>query len=272
MGMIGGSLALSLKKNKLSKKIFAYDKDKKSLISAKQKKLIDGYDYSNFSHLPQAGLIIICTPIGAYRQVFKIIKKHMSKDCMITDVGSTKTSIATEAEKIFGNKQKCLNESHTITGKEKSGVSNAESNLFLNKTVIITPTKKTDKTLLSKIKNFWKKIDCKVEILSPLLHDVIMSETSHVPHLISYSLVNSIFRNKNIKNIHNFTGGGFKDFARIAKSNPIMWRDICQHNKKNIAASLGLFINDLKSLRKQVQQNDFQKLYNLFKKTRKKLS
>ena len=248
------------------------DKNKKSLISAKQKKLIDAYDFSNFSHLQQADLIIVCTPIGAYRQIFKIIKKYMSKDCIITDVGSTKTSIVTEAEKIFGNKQKCFIGSHPLAGKEKSGVSNAESNLFLNTTVIITPTSKTNKNLLSKIKNFWKKIDCKVEILSPLLHDVIMSETSHVPHLISYSLVNSIFRNKNIKNIHNFTGGGFKDFARIAKSNPIMWRDICQHNKKNIAASLGLFINDLKSLRKQVQQNDFQKLYNLFKKTRQKLS
>ncbi|MEC9206173.1 MAG: prephenate dehydrogenase/arogenate dehydrogenase family protein [Pseudomonadota bacterium] len=272
LGMIGGSLALSIKKNKISKKIFAYDKDKKNLVFAKNKGLIDDYDNKNFKYLEQADLIIISTPISAYKSVLKRIKKFKNKNCIITDVGSTKTSILNDIDDIFGEEQKCFVGSHPLAGKEKSGVKNASLNLFLNATVIITPTKETDRPALSQVRKVWKKIGCRIEILNPFLHDIIMSETSHVPHLVSYSLVNSICNNKNVKNIHNFTGGGFKDFARIAKSDPTMWRDICKYNKKNIIAFLNVFVNNLKSLKSQIHQNNFQKLYSFFKKTRRKLS
>ncbi len=272
LGMIGGSLALSIKINKISKDIFAYDKNKKSLLFAKQKGLIKGYDDNKFRHLRESDLIIVCTPINAYKNALKIINKYKSENCIITDVGSTKASIVKEVEKIFGKKQKCFIGSHPLAGKETSGVKNASSNLFSNTTAIITPTENINKFTLNKITKFWKKIGCEVETLNPFLHDIIMSETSHVPHLVSYSLVNSIYKDKNIKNIHNFTGGGFKDFARIARSDPIMWKDICEHNKKNIINFLNIFLKDLESLKSQIRKNNFQKLYSFFKKTRKKLS
>ena len=272
IGMIGGSIAHSLKDNKISKNIFAYDTNNKSLIFAKKNKIINDYDDSSFKYLKQADLIIICTPISAYKKIFEIIKIHKNRDCIITDVGSTKVSVIKDIIKVFGEEQKYFTGSHPLAGREKSGIRYAQPDLFLNATVIITPTRKTNILCQNKIKRFWRKLGCKVEILTPLLHDIIMSETSHVPHLVSYSLVNSIFKNRNIKKIHNFTGGGFKDFSRIACSDPVMWRDICKYNKRNIISSLDSFINDLKSLKIRLTKNDFGTLYSLFKKTKKRLS
>tara|TARA_B100000427_G_scaffold318686_1_gene316137 strand:- start:2 stop:844 length:843 start_codon:yes stop_codon:yes gene_type:complete len=271
LGMIGGSIALSLKKNKISKYIYAFDKDRKSLLYAKKNRIINDYD-KKFNYLKEADLIVICTPINAYNSILKRIKLSRNDKCIITDVGSTKKSIMQSATKIFGNKNNCFVGSHPLAGKEKSGVKNACPNLFNNAVAIITSSKVTDKIALKKIKLFWKKIGCNIELLSPELHDVIMSETSHVPHLISYSLVNSIYRSKNVKNIGRFTGGGFEDFARIARSNPIMWSDICQHNKKNILLSLDSFIKELKELKIKIRKNDYASLRSLFNKTKNKLS
>lgn len=272
LGMIGGSIAISLKKRNISKNIYAYDKNKKSLTFAKKHQIIDDYDTNSFKLLKQADLIIVCAPINSYKRIFEIIKIHKKPECIITDVGSTKTSVINCANNIFGKDQKCFVGSHPLAGKETSGVKNACPNLFMNAVTIITTTNSTNKASLNKIKSFWKKIGCKIETLTPPMHDIIMSETSHVPHLISYSLVNSIYKSKHVKNIDKFTGGGFKDFARIARSNPLMWRDICENNRKNILSSLRLFIKELKLLKLKINQNNYKELHSFFEKTKNKLS
>lgn len=270
LGMIGGSIAYSLKKNKIAKYIYAFDKDKKSLLFAKREKIINDFD-RDFNYLKESDLIIICTPINAYKSIFETIKSSKNNKCIITDVGSTKKTIMQLAAKVFGPNQTQFVGSHPLAGKEKSGVKNSSKNLFKDAVTIITGSKSIKKSTINKIKSFWKKIGCKTEVLTPDLHDVIMSQTSHIPHLISYGLVNSIYQSKKVKNIGRFTGGGFEDFARIARSNPVMWRDICQNNRRNILSSLDSFIKELKSLKLTIKRNDYKLLYSLFKKTRNKL-
>ena len=270
LGMIGGSIAYSLKKNKIAKYIYAFDKDKKSLLFAKRDKIINDFD-RDFNYLKESDLIIICTPINAYKSIFETIKSSKNNKCIITDVGSTKKTIMQLAAKVFGPNQTQFVGSHPLAGKEKSGVKNSSKNLFKDAVTIITGSKSIKKSTINKIKSFWKKIGCKTEVLTPDFHDVIMSQTSHIPHLISYGLVNSIYQSKKVKNIGRFTGGGFEDFARIARSNPVMWRDICQNNRRNILLSLDSFIKELKSLKLTIKRNDYKLLYSLFKKTRNKL-
>ena len=270
LGMIGGSIAYSLKKNKIAKYIYAFDKDKKSLLFAKREKIINDFD-RDFNYLKESDLIIICTPINAYKSIFETIKSSKNNKCLITDVGSTKKTIMQLAAKVFGPNQTQFVGSHPLAGKEKSGVKNSSKNLFKDAVTIITGSKSIKKSTINKIKSFWKKIGCKTEVLTPDFHDVIMSQTSHIPHLISYGLVNSIYQSKKVKNIGRFTGGGFEDFARIARSNPVMWRDICQNNRRNILLSLDSFIKELKSLKLTIKRNDYKLLYSLFKKTRNKL-
>ena len=270
LGMIGGSIAYSLKKNKIAKYIYAFDKDKKSLLFAKREKIINDFD-RDFNYLKESDLIIICTPINAYKSIFETIKSSKNNKCIITDVGSTKKTIMQLAAKVFGANQTQFVGSHRLAGKEKSGVKNSSKNLFKDAVTIITGSKSIKKSTINKIKSFWKKIGCKTEVLTPDFHDVIMSQTSHIPHLISYGLVNSIYQSKKVKNIGRFTGGGFEDFARIARSNPVMWRDICQNNRRNILSSLDSFIKELKSLKLTIKRNDYKLLYSLFKKTRNKL-
>ena len=270
LGMIGGSIAYSLKKNKIAKYIYAFDKDKKSLLFAKRDKIINDFD-RDFNYLKESDLIIICTPINAYKSIFETIKSSKNNKCLITDVGSTKKTIMQLAAKVFGPNQTQFVGSHPLAGKEKSGVKNSSKNLFKDAVTIITGSKSIKKSTINKIKSFWKKIGCKTEVLTPDFHDVIMSQTSHIPHLISYGLVNSIYQSKKVKNIGRFTGGGFEDFARIARSNPVMWRDICQNNRRNILLSLDSFIKELKSLKLTIKRNDYKLLYSLFKKTRNKL-
>jgi len=270
LGMIGGSIAYSLKKNKIAKYIYAFDKDKKSLLFAKREKIINDFD-RDFNYLKESDLIIICTPINAYKSIFETIKSSKNNKCIITDVGSTKKTIMQLAAKVFGPNQTQFVGSHPLAGKEKSGVKNSSKNLFKDAVTIITGSKSIKKSTINKIKSFWKKIGCKTEVLTPDFHDVIMSQTSHIPHLISYGLVNSIYQSKKVKNIGRFTGGGFEDFARIARSNPVMWRDICQNNRRNILSSLDSFIKELKSLKLTIKRNDYKLLYSLFKKTRNKL-
>ena len=271
--MMGGSIANAIKKNKLSKKIFGFDINDKNTKFAKRHKLIDEYDLlNNFYFLKKSELIIICSPTKSYKRALLIINKHRSDSALITDIGSTKKPIINELKKKIYNLSDNFIGSHPLAGTEKCGVKNFSSNLFKDKTVILTPTDKTLKKNLKLVANFWKKLGCNILTLSPEIHDDILAKTSHVPHLVSYALLNSIFENIKIKNIDKFTGGGFKDFARIAKSDPLMWKEICELNKHNIDMFLTEVIKNLNLVKKNIRNNNFNLLYKYFSKANKNLS
>ena len=256
LGMMGASLAKSIKSKKLTKKIYAYDSNAKSLEFAKEKKLINDCDHKDYKFLSESDFIIICAPMGSYLKIFKIIDKYKKPGAIITDIGSTKQNVIDASKLKISNHNDCFLGSHPLTGKETSGVTSYENNLFNKAVVLVTPTDKSDKGLIKKISKFWKDLQCKVKIISPELHDLVLSETSHLPHLVSFALVNIILNTKSIKNIKDYTGGGFRDFARLAHSDGLMWNDICMSNDKNVISSINMLIKELSFIKSMVKSND----------------
>ena len=233
LGMMGGSLAGAVKKSKITQKIYAYDISKSNLSFAKKNKIIDNYDQDNFKYLSNADLIIICAPIGAYKKIFSNIKKYKKPDAIITDIGSTKTEIVNIYKSIFTKNSNCFIGSHPLTGKESSTVKNSDTSLFSDAVVLLTPVS-DDINLIKRIGEFWRKLACKIFILNSKQHDLVLSETSHLPHMVSFALVNIILNTKSIEKIGDFTGGGFRDFARLAHSDSTMWQDICQIGRAHV--------------------------------------
>ena len=254
--MMGASLAKSIKSKKLAKKIYAYDSNAKSLEFAKEKKLINDYDRKGYKFLSESDFIIICTPMGSYLKIFKTIEKYKKSGVIITDIGSTKQNVIDASKLVISNHNDCFLGSHPLTGKETSGVTSYENNLFNKAIVLVTPTDKSNKGLIKKVSKFWKDLQCKVKMISPELHDLVLSETSHLPHLVSFALVNIILNTKSIKNIKDYTGGGFRDFARLAHSDALMWNDICLSNDKNIISSINMLIKELSFIKTMVKSND----------------
>ena len=269
LGMMGGSLAGAVKKSKMAQKIYAYDISKSNLSFAKKNKIIDNYDQDNFKYLSNADLIIICAPLGAYKKIFSNIKKYKKPDAIITDIGSTKTEIADIYQSIFTKSSNCFIGSHPLTGKESSTVKNSDISLFSDAVVLLTPVS-DDINLIKSIGEFWHKLACKTFVLNAKQHDLVLSETSHLPHMVSFALVNIILNTKSIEKIGDFTGGGFRDFARLAHSDPTMWQDICLSNSKNIVKSINRLKNELDLIKSLINKKD-KKLLKYFQNIKLKL-
>jgi prephenate dehydrogenase len=258
-----------VKKSKITQKIYAYDISKSNLSFAKKNKIIDNYDQDDFKHLSNADLIIICAPIGAYKKIFNNIKKYKKPDAIITDIGSTKTEIANIYKSIFNKNSNCFIGSHPLTGKESSTVKNSDALLFNGAVVLLTPVT-DDINLIKSIGEFWRKLACKIFVLNAKQHDLVLSETSHLPHMVSFALVNIILNTKSIEKIGDFTGGGFRDFARLAHSDSTMWQDICISNSKNIVKSINRLKKELDLIKSLINKKD-KKLFKYFQNIKSKL-
>ena len=269
LGMMGGSLAGAVKKSKIAQKIYAYDISKSNLSFAKKNKIIDNYDQDNFEHLSNADLIIICAPIGAYKKIFSNIKKYKKPDAIITDIGSTKTEIADIYKSIFTKNSNYFIGSHPLTGKGSSTVKNSDVSLFSDAVVLLTPVS-DDINLIKSIGKFWHKLTCKTFVLNAKQHDLVLSETSHLPHMVSFALVHIILNTKSIEKIGDFTGGGFRDFARLAHSDSTMWQDICLSNSKNIVKSINQLKKELDLIKSLINKKD-KKLFKYFQNIKLKL-
>ena len=269
LGMMGGSLARAVKKSKMAQKIYAYDISKSNLSFAKKNKIIDNYDQDNFQYLSNADLIIICAPIGAYKKIFSNIKKYKKPDATITDIGSTKTEIIDIYKSIFTKNSNCFIGSHPLTGKESSTAKNSDASLFNGAVVLLTPIS-DDINLIKSISEFWRKLACKIFVLNAKQHDLVLSETSHLPHMVSFALVNIILNTKSIEKIGDFTGGGFRDFARLAHSDSTMWQDICLSNTKNIVKSINRLKKELDLIKSLINKKD-KKLFKYFHNIKLKL-
>ena len=267
--MMGGSLAGAVKKSKVAHKIYAYDISKSNLSFSKKNKIIDNYDQDNFKYLSNADLIIICAPIGAYKKIFSNIKKYKKPDAIITDIGSTKTEIVDIYKSIFTTNSNCFIGSHPLTGKESSTVKNSDTSLFSDAVVLLTPAS-DDINLIKSIGRFWRKLACKTFVLNAKQHDLVLSETSHLPHMVSFALVNIILNTKSIEKIGDFTGGGFRDFARLAHSDSTMWQDICLSNSKNIVKSINRLKKELDLIKSLINKKD-KKLFKYFQNIKLKL-
>ena len=257
--MMGGSIAKAIRKSNTKIKIFATDINLKSLKYAKREKIINDFDSEDYRYLNKSDLIIICVPMLSYQSAIDIIQIHRKSDSLITDIGSTKKEICSQIKK-----NKLINKffvgSHPLTGKEKSSIKNASENIFKDSYVLLSTIDSSTRKTKKEITNFWRKLNCKIIPITPENHDKILSMTSHLPHILSFILVDLISRNKMIDNIDSYSGGGFRDLARLAKSDVAMWTDIIQTNRNNIISSISKFSNSLDNFIKIISKGDSRKI------------
>ncbi len=267
-GLIGASLGLAIKSNKLCKTIVGIDRSLKNLEDAfrinaidKRRKVID-------ERIQKSSIIFICTPVSSIDKIVSEISLYSNKDQVISDVGSVKNIFRRKTLNLNGVKFSLV-PGHPIAGTEHSGAINSQENLFRDKWCILTPLNRNKKSI-KMISEIWKNIGMKISIMKPSDHDKIMSMTSHLPHLIAFTIVGTAF-NLNIKKkneLINFAAGGFKDFTRIGSSDPKMWTDIFLENKDFLKETLELFLSDIKQLKYFIEKNQYKKIFNLLKRTK----
>ena len=270
LGLIGSSVALAIKKNRIAISTTGYAKSIKTRQTAKKIKLVSKVESSIEKTVKNADLVIICTPLGSYKKLFWEIKPHLKKHTIITDVGSAKTRVMADVKKII-SKEFDFIPAHPIAGTEKSGPEAGFAELFINRWCIITPYRDTNKKNILIVKKFWEKIGSSVEIMSPEHHDRVLAITSHLPHLIAYNIVNTAADLETVtkSDVIKYSASGFRDFTRIASSDPTMWRDIFINNKEAVLEMIGRFSEDLSVLQKAVRWNDEDTLFKIFSGTRK---
>ena len=268
-GLIGSSLARAVKENDLTSCLIGCDNSEENRSAAIELKLADKMLSCPKEAAKDADLIILATPLGVFEEIVKLIAPHLKKGAVITDVGSVKTSVAKIFKRHITDGVHAI-AGHPVAGTEQSGPKAGFSSLFKDRWCILTP-EKADPKALSHLIKFWESLGSNVEIMSPEHHDQVLAITSHVPHLIAYNIVGTARHLEEVtkSEVIKFSAGGFRDFTRIAASDPTMWRDVFLNNKEAVLEMLGRFSEDLTALQRSIRYGDGEALFELFDKTRR---
>jgi 3-phosphoshikimate 1-carboxyvinyltransferase len=264
LGLIGGSWVKALRQKAVVETIVGYDRNLDSMQQAKGLNIIDDCATSAAHAVEGADVVILSVPILANSEILKEIKGSLLASTIVTDVGSVKGQIAEDIRAIFGCDQPNFVLGHPIAGSERSGIAAADETLFQNHKVILTPQPNTSGCALDCVRELWTVVGAEIEEMSVAHHDEVLAATSHLPHLLAYSLVDTLAHSHENKEIFNYAAGGFRDFTRIAASNPKMWHDIFTANKSAVLDALDLFTHDLASLRQAVLESDSTSLMGVF--------
>lgn len=264
VGLIGGSLGQALKKHKLAKEVLGVSRRKETLVQAVKMNAIDHGSHDIKRAVVNADLVVLATPVSIVNAMFETIAPHIKKNCIITDVGSTKVSIVADAQKTLPNPAMFVG-SHPVAGSEKKGVEYSNPELFAKMNCIMTPTSDTHRHAVDRVKKMWSTMGAQVKIMSPEEHDQILAYVSHLPHLVAYALMSTIPDER-----LPFGAQGLKDTTRIAASNPEVWRDICFANARNIINAIDECAENLGRLRKAITDKDEKILMNELKNAKKK--
>ena len=268
VGLIGSSIARKIKTIDGKIKINIIDNSKENLEKSKLLKLGNIFSLDIDKKIEKSDIIFICTPISAYEKIFNKLNNFDLPNTIISDVGSSKVKVIELAESILKNK--IFVPGHPIAGTEKSGPENGLENLFKDKWFISTNCNLCNEKNIEYINSIWKKLGSKTITMKSKDHDSIMAITSHIPHLIAYNIVGTASElEEDIKSeVIKFSASGFRDFTRIASSDPVMWRDIMLSNKDEIISLFEKFNNDLKQILDAIKKDDGEFLVKKFKKTR----
>lgn len=269
IGLIGSSIARGIKKYNIANKVVGYAKTLKTRKKAMDLGYMDQVFDSASDAIQNANLVILCVPVGANRDIMIEISDNLSEGTILTDVGSVKAEVIKQLHDIVPDRVSFV-PAHPIAGTEFSGPESGFAELFDNKWCVLTPYEKCRKQDVEKVKNFWERLGMNVDEMSPEYHDLVLAITSHIPHLIAYNIVGTATNLAEItrKEVTKYAAGGFRDFTRIASSDPIMWRDIFLNNQEAVLEMLDKFSDDLSSLREAIKKKDGQELQKYFTKTR----
>ncbi len=268
VGLIGGSLARSLQLAGVCGEIVGCGRDEADLQKAVELGVIDRYEIDPAKAVVGADVVLLAVPLGAMRRVMSAIAPALSNKTILTDVGSAKQSVIADAQAIFGEIPQRFVPAHPIAGTEKSGVEASFSTLYQNRKVIITPLDDSDDDALRVVAAMWRITGAEVVEMSPSHHDRILAATSHLPHLLAFGLVDSLARMDDTSEVFQYAAGGFRDFTRIASSDPQMWHDICLANRSEILNMMARYRSDLDMLTEALQSGDSETLLECFSRAK----
>ena len=269
LGLIASSIALNIKSKKSRIKITGYSRTKKTRDEARKINfctVCDNYE----DCIKEANLVILCVPVGAMGDTMEKIAPYLSKSAIVTDVGSVKESVILEVQKKLPEDVFFV-PAHPLAGTENSGPSAGFASLFENRWCILTPSKNVPIEIIKKVKFFWEQLGSNVVEMNAKHHDLVLSVTSHAPHLIAFTMVGVADDFSKVTNseVINYSAAGFRDFTRLAASDPIMWRDVFLNNKDAALEILGRFTEELFTLQKAIRKKDGEYLLKYFERTRK---
>jgi len=260
VGLIGGSLALAIKKRKLADKVVGTSRHRKNLLLAKRAGAIDEGS-QDIGIIRGADLVIIAVPVNAVLKLAPRIAKIIGPGCIVSDVASTKQEIVMKLDKVFPR----YVGAHPMAGSEKRGIANSDDKMFNDSTCILTPTLKTDKKALAKIEKLWFCLGAKVITMPASVHDKALSFVSHLPHIVAFSLINTV-----PVQYLKFASSGLRDTTRIAASDSEIWNDIFLTNRGNVLAAIGLIQKNLASIKKAIASGNSNSLDRILKTAKKK--
>jgi len=264
VGLIGGSLARALRAAGYCGEVIGAGRDPAHLQQAVDLGVIDRFETEPGKAVAGADMVLLAVPLGAMGGVFAAIRGHLAEGAVLTDAGSAKVSIIDAARSAFGRVPGYFVPGHPIAGTENSGVAASLPDLYRGRRVILTPLEDTDPTAVSRVRTMWEAAGARVSEMEPVHHDAVLAATSHLPHVLAFTLVDSLARLGDREEIFAYAAGGFRDFTRIASSDPVMWRDICLANGDAIRRMIDRYIDDLRAINKAVSEHDGNRLLEIF--------
>jgi prephenate dehydrogenase len=262
-GLMGGSFALALKRAGLVKRVVGYSKSPSTTERARSLGVIDVEAPSALLAVSGADIVLIAVPVSATEATFKAIKHLVTPQMLIMDVGSTKREVIDAGRRALREQIGSFVPTHPIAGKEVSGVEHADADLYIGKQVILTPIERTLPSQLQRAVDVWTGLGCRVLQMSPEEHDAAFAAVSHLPHLISFALMNAIAGQAKGKEFLSLAGPGFRDFTRIAASDPTVWRDIMISNREELLAQTKIFKRNLETLELMISSSNSDALETL---------
>ena len=268
LGLLGGSVGLAVRESLPGSSTTGYDADPDVRQRAAERGLVDSVCDTAAEAVAGAELVVFCVPVGAMGAAATEIAGELSPGAIVTDVGSSKAAVGEALRSALPGAT--VIPAHPVAGTERSGPDAGFASLFRHRWCILTPPSGTDQEAIARLSAFWEALGANVEIMDAAHHDLVLAVTSHIPHLIAYTIVGTasdleeVTRGEVIK----YSAGGFRDFTRIAASDPVMWRDVFLTNREAVLEMLGRFTEDLTALQRAIRNGDGDALFDLFTRTR----
>lgn len=269
VGLIGGSLALALKKAGAVNEVVGYGRNEEARKQALELGIIDRAATSVADAVAQADMVFVAVPMGAMASVFKDMAGHLNPEAIITDGGSAKAQVVDAARAELGDAFRQFVPGHPIAGTEKSGPSAAFATLYREHRIVLTPVAETDAAATAKVKAMWQLTGAEVFEMDVEHHDTVLAATSHLPHVLAFNLVGMLAERDDCAEVLRYAAGGFRDFSRIASSDAVMWRDICLGNREAILALLEQYHQGMNKIEKAIREGDGDYLIEVFARAKK---
>lgn len=269
LGLIGSSLSHAIRRKRLAGEITGYARSEATRDKALEIGLVDAVFSTARQAVEGADLVILCSPVGTYAALAEEIGPALKPGAILTDVGSVKGAVVRDVGPHVPSGVHFI-PGHPIAGTEQSGPESGFAELFINRWCILTPLPDADEKAVAKLADFWRACGSNVETMTPEHHDLVLAITSHLPHLIAYNIVSTAADLEEVTSseVIKYSAGGFRDFTRIAASDPTMWRDVFLNNREAVLEMLGRFSEDLSALQRAIRWGDGDTLFNIFTRSR----